>query len=105
MDYKLTQQTPEFSDNKQSPNLLWNYVQNLHPETISQLSKPNSEVAQIMERNLNSILGNLPPEHFGVTVTTTRENLGQLLISAMMNGYFLNNVEKRMELEKTLSCE
>lgn len=33
-------------------NLLWQYVQSMSPDTVSQLSKPNSsEVFQVMERN------------------------------------------------------
>jgi Protein of unknown function (DUF760) len=85
------------------PNLLWEYVQSLSPETISQLSKPGSnEVFQVMERNILGLLGNLPPEHFGVTITTNRENLGRLLASAMLSGYFLRNAEQRLVFEKSL---
>ncbi|MBE9104666.1 DUF760 domain-containing protein, partial [Nostoc cf. edaphicum LEGE 07299] len=66
-------------------------------------SKPTSaEVFQVMERNITGLLGNLPSEHFGVTVTTNRENLGRLLASAMMSGYFLRNAEQRMNFEMTL---
>ena len=45
------------------------------------------------------MLGNLPPEHFDVTISTSREQLGRLLASAMMSGYFLRNAEQRMNLE------
>ena len=82
---------------------LWQYVQSLSPETIAQLSKPEShEVFQVMERNIIGLLGNLPSEHFGVTVNTSREHLGRLLASAMMSGYFLRNAEQRMNFEKSL---
>jgi hypothetical protein len=81
---------------------LWNYVQTLTPETIAQLSKPESqEVFQVMERNIIGLLGNLPSEHFGITVTTNREHLGRLLASAMMSGYFLRNAEQRMGFEQS----
>lgn len=84
-------------------NLLWHYVQSMAPETIAQLSKPTStEVFQVMERNIVGLLGNLPSEHFGVTVTTSREHLGRLLASAMISGYFLRNAEQRMTFEKSL---
>lgn len=84
-------------------NLLWHYVQSMSPETIAQLSKPNtSDVFQVMERNIIGLLGNLPSEHFGVTITTNREHLGRLLASAMMSGYFLRNAEQRMTFEKSL---
>jgi hypothetical protein len=82
---------------------LWQYVQSLNPETIAQLSRPDSnEVFQVMERNIIGLLGNLPSEHFGVTISTNRENLGRLLASAMMSGYFLRNAEQRMNFEQSL---
>ncbi len=87
----------------ESGNGLWQYVQSLSQDTISQMSKPqSSEVFQVMERNIIGLLGNLPPEHFGVSVSTSREHLGRLLASAMMSGYFLRNAEQRMNFENTL---
>ncbi|MEI6381919.1 MAG: DUF760 domain-containing protein [Cyanobacteriota bacterium ELA615] len=82
---------------------LWEYLQSLSPETVSHLSKPESnEVFQVMERNIMGLLGNLPGEHFGVTISTNRDHLGRLLASAMMNGYFLRNAEQRLNFEKSL---
>ncbi|MGK7873350.1 MAG: DUF760 domain-containing protein [Xenococcaceae cyanobacterium] len=92
-----------FDGNGESGNGLWQYVQSLTPETIAHLSKPQSnEVFQVMERNIIGLLGNLPSEHFGVSVSTSREHLGRLLASAMMSGYFLRNAEQRMTFEKSL---
>lgn len=95
---------PEFlQESGENVNLLWQYVQSLSPEIVSQLSKPCSgEVFKIMERNIVGLLGNLPSEHFGVTVTTNREHLGRLLASAMISGYFLRNAEQRMTYEKSI---
>ncbi|BAZ53137.1 DUF760 domain-containing protein [Nostoc ellipsosporum NOK] len=91
------------SSESETVNLLWQYVKSLSPETVTQLSKPNSsEVFQVMERNIVGLLGNLPSEHFGVTVTTSRESLGRLLASAMISGYFLRNAEQRMNFELAL---
>lgn len=97
-------QISEFFDGEsETGNLLWQYVQSLSPEAINQLSKPTStEVFQVMERNIVGLLGNLPSEHFNVTVNTNRENLGRLLASAMISGYFLRNAEQRMGFEKSL---
>lgn len=97
-------QNLEFFDSEsESGNTLWQYVQSLSPETVNQLSKPTSwEVFQVMEQNIVGLLGNLPSEHFGVTVTTNRESLGRLLASAMISGYFLRNAEQRMGFEKSL---
>ncbi len=92
-----------FDSESEASNLLWQYVKSLSPDTVSQLSKPSSsEVFQVMERNIVGLLGNMPPEHFGVTITTNRENLGRLLASAMMSGYFLRNAEQRMNFEVAL---
>jgi hypothetical protein len=95
---------PEFFEGFAGPgNQFWHYVQSLSPEAIAQLSRPSSpEVFQAMERNIIGLLGALPSEHFNVTVTTSREDLGRLLASAMMSGYFLRNAEQRMTLEKSL---
>lgn len=84
-------------------NLLWQYVQSMQPETIAQLSQPEPEVAQIMENTIMQMLGGLPSEHFNVTISTNRENLSRLLVSAMMNGYFLNKAKQRLDFEKSLS--
>ena len=92
-----------FGGDAESAEGLWHYVQSLSPETIAQLSKPQSkEVFQVMERNIIGLLGNLPSEGFGVSINTSKENLGRLLASAMMSGYFLRNVEQRLNLEKSL---
>jgi hypothetical protein len=92
-----------FNSDSETGNLLWQYVKSLSPETVTQLSKPtSSEVFQVMERNIVGLLGNLPPEHFGVTITTSRESLGRLLASAMISGYFLRNAEQRMNFDLAL---
>ncbi|WP_267383196.1 DUF760 domain-containing protein [Cyanobacterium sp. uoEpiScrs1] len=92
-----------FNDESENGESLWKYIQSLSPEIIAQLSKPNSsEVFQFMEHNIMGLLGNLPSEHFDITVNTSREDLGRLLASAMMSGYFLRNVEQRMGFEESL---
>lgn len=90
------------NDSRESVNLLWEYVRSLAPETISELSKPQSrEVLQVMEKNISGMLGTLPSEQFAVTINTSRESLSKLLVSAMMSGYFLRNAEQRMDFEKS----
>lgn len=99
----VSNNVPEFFESNGDTNLLWQYVQSMSPDTVARLSKPmSSEVFQVMERNIVGLLGNLPSEHFGVTVSTNRENLGRLLASAMISGYFLRNAEQRMVFEKSL---
>ena len=100
MSNQSNQVSEFFNGDSETANLLWQYVQSLSPETVTQLSKPSSqEVFHVMERNIMGLLGNLPSEHFGVTITTSRENLGRLLASAMISGYFLRNAEQRMTFE------
>lgn len=97
--------TEFFGSESEGGNLLWQYVQFMSPDLVAQLSKPSSpEVFQVMERTLVEMLGHLPSEQFGVTITTNREHLGRLLASAMVNGYFLRNVEQRMAFEKSLQA-
>ncbi|MEQ9232999.1 DUF760 domain-containing protein [Coleofasciculus sp. E2-BRE-01] len=94
---------PEFFEGNGDNNPLWEYVQSLSPETVSHLSKPTSaDVFQVMERNAIGLLGNIPSDHFDVTINTSRENLGHLLASAMVSGYFLRKAEQRMTFEKSL---
>lgn len=92
-----------FDDKRDSSNTLLQYVQSMSPETIAQLSRPvSSEVMQAMEHNIIGLLGGLPSQNFDITVTTNRENLGRLLASAMMSGYFLRGAEQRLSFEESL---
>lgn len=103
--YDEMDQSPDFRPVSPSPESLIGYVQSLHPETVSRLSQPASpEVMKLMERNIIGMLGGLPSGDFEVTVTTSREQLGKLLASAMMSGYFLRNAEQRMAMERSLAA-
>jgi hypothetical protein len=94
----------DFNTPNNDADQLWKYVQTMAPETIEQLSRPGSQdVLQVMERNISGLLGGLPSEGFEVTISTNREQLGRLMASAMMSGYFLRNAEQRLALESTLS--
>jgi Protein of unknown function (DUF760) len=83
-------------------NALQQYVKGLEAEAITRLSQPSQDVAQLMNQNLVGMLGGLPSSQFNVVVTTTREDLGQLLASAMMYGYFLHSAEQRMNFDQSL---
>lgn len=102
-----TNQVPEFMNGGSSmSNQLWSYVQSLSPEAVAQMSRPASpEVFQVMERNIIGLLGGLPAENFDVTIAASREDLGRLLASAMMSGYFLRNAEQRMTFETALAAD
>ncbi|MDF5726084.1 MAG: DUF760 domain-containing protein [Rhizonema sp. PD37] len=103
MSKKSNRVSEFFNSESESSNVLWQYINSLSPEVVTQLSKPTShEVFQVMERNIIGLLGNLPREHFDTSITTSRENFGRLLANAMMSGYFLRNAEQRMNFESTL---
>ena len=100
-----TNSQPEFMGGAAvKKNSLLQYVQSMEPETIAKLSQPVSgDVMQAMEQNIVAMLGGLPAQEFNVTITTNRENLGRLLASAMMGGYFLKGAEQRLALESSLA--
>lgn len=103
VNYESNRSQDFMGNDHEGGNQLWQYVQNLSPETIAQLSRPqSSEVFSVMERNIIGLLGTLPSEHFDVTISTSREHLGRLLASAIMSGYFLRNAEQRMNFEKAI---
>jgi hypothetical protein len=85
-------------------NQLLKYLQHQPPEVLTRVAQSVSgEIKQIISQNVQGLVGVLPTEGFNVQVTTDRENLAGLLASAMMTGYFLRQMEQRMELETTLS--
>ena len=97
---------PEFltSDNESvSGNALIQYLQEQSPDVLQRVARSASgEIQDIIRHNVQGLLGMLPGEHFEVKVQTNRENLASLLASAMMTGYFLRQMEQRMELEASL---
>jgi len=81
-------------------NALLKYLQIQPPEVLDRVARSVSPQAkQIVSHNVQGLLGVLPSEGFNVRVTTDRENLAGLLASAMLTGYFLRQMEQRMELE------
>lgn len=89
-------QTDEAAD----VNAFLNYLQHQSPDVLDRVARSASpRVKQIISHNVQGLLGVLPSEDFGVKITTDRENLAGLLASAMLTGYFLRQMEQRMELE------
>ncbi|MEB3251535.1 MAG: DUF760 domain-containing protein [Cyanobacteriota bacterium] len=84
-------------------NELLKYLQHQSPEVLSRVAQSvSSEIKQIISHNVQGLVGVLPGDSFNVQVTTDRDNLAGLLASAMMTGYFLRQMEQRMELEHNL---
>ncbi len=84
----------------ENPNQLLKYLQHQSPEVLARVAQAVSpEIKQIISQNVQGLVGMMPPEHFNVQITTDRDNLAGLLASAMMTGYFLRQMEQRMQLE------
>jgi hypothetical protein len=100
---------PEFltSDSEAiSTNSLIQYLQDQSPDVLQRVARSaSSDIQDIIRHNVQGLLGVLPGEHFDVKITATRDHLAGLLASAMMTGYFLRQMEQRMELEATLFPE
>ncbi len=85
-------------------NSLLKYLQHQSPEILAMVARSASpEIKQIISQNVQGLVGMLPSDNFNVQITTDRENLAGLLASAMMTGYFLRQMEQRMELESSLT--
>jgi hypothetical protein len=98
---------PEFlttdSQDGQPVNGLIQYLQDQSPDVLQRVAKSASgDIQDIIRHNVQGLLGMLPGEHFDVKVTASRDNLANLLASAMMTGYFLRQMEQRKELEEAL---
>jgi len=89
------------SDNfEEHPNQLLKYLQHQPPEVLARVAQSVSpEIKQIISQNVQGLVGMLPAENFNVQITTDRDNLAGLLASAMMTGYFLRQMEQRMQLD------
>jgi Protein of unknown function (DUF760) len=84
----------------ENPNQLLKYLQHQSPEVLARVAQSVSpEIKQIISQNVQGLVGMLPVESFNVQITTDKENLAGLLASAMMTGYFLRQMEQRMQLE------
>jgi Protein of unknown function (DUF760) len=92
------------STDSDQTNQLLKYLQHQPPEVLTRVAQSvSSEIKQIIAQNVQGLIGVLPADGFSVQVTTDRENLAGLLASAMMTGYFLRQMEQRMELEHQVS--
>ncbi|MFH7024395.1 MAG: DUF760 domain-containing protein [Heteroscytonema crispum UTEX LB 1556] len=90
-------------NSEEHPNGLLKYLQHQSPEVLARVAQSVSpEIKQIISQNVQGLVGMLPVENFNVQITTDRENLAGLLASAMMTGYFLRQMEQRMQLDQKL---
>ncbi len=93
-----------FDSEDKQVNALLEYLQQQNPDILEKVARSASaDIKQIISQNVQGLVGMLPSEHFQVQIATDKENLATLLASAMMTGYFLRQMEQRMELEETLT--
>ena len=91
-------------EKQQQINRLMQYLQQQNQEVLTQIAKSaSSEVKEIISHNVQGLVGMLPPQEFNIKITTDRENLANLLASAMMTGYFLRQMEQRLDLDEMLT--
>ena len=97
---------PEFpsADNEAfSGNSLIQYLQEQPPDVLQRVARSASpDIQDIIRHNVQGLLGMLPGEQFEVKIQASRDNLAGLLASAMMTGYFLRQMEQRMDLEASI---
>jgi len=98
---------PEFlateNNDPNDENDLIQYLQKQSPEVLQRVAKSASEdIHEIIRHNVQGLLGMLPSDQFDVKITSSKDNIANLLSSAMMTGYFLRQMEQRKELEQTL---
>ena len=98
---------PEFlateNNDPNEGNDLIQYLQKQSPEVLQRVARSASEdIQEIIRHNVQGLLGMLPSDQFDVKVTCSKDNIANLLSSAMMTGYFLRQMEQRKELEQTL---
>jgi len=97
---------PEFLTTDQeanSRNALIQYLQGQPPDVLQRVARSASgDIQDIIRHNVQGLLGMLPGEQFEVKIQASRDHLAGLLASAMMTGYFLRQMEQRMEMESTL---
>ncbi len=97
---------PDFSNweiTEEEKNSLMEYLSSQNSETLEQVAQSATpEIKQIISQNVRGLLGMLPSSEFNIQVVTNKENLANLLASAMMTGYFLRQMEQRRDLEENL---
>ncbi|KAL9259617.1 Retrovirus-related Pol polyprotein from transposon RE2-like protein [Drosera capensis] len=82
-------------------SVLLDLIQEIEPLDVSIIQKdvaPSTVYA--MKRTISGMLGLLPSNQFQVLIEALWEPLSKLLVSSMMTGYTLRNVEYRLCLER-----
>jgi len=93
---------PESATQEQGNDWL-KYLKKQNSDVLARVAKSiTPEVKDLISQKVHSLVGTLPSGNFNMQIVTERENLASLLASAMMSGYFLRQMEQRMELDRSL---
>lgn len=81
-------------------NRLQKYI---HAQSVQDMSRLAAEISpdvrHLIGANVQALLGYLPASEFNTTVVASKENLQNLLASAMLTGFFMHSMETRMQME------
>ena len=61
------------------------------------------QVVEAMRTTVTNITGMLPPKYFSVKISSSNEDLAQLMYTAMMTGYMFRNAQYRLELHTSIT--
>lgn len=99
----LASSSHSFHDFTSNPkkSVLTELIQEIEPMDVSGIQKDvPATTADAMKRTISGMLGLLPSDQFHVVIEALWEPLSKLLVSSMMTGYTLRNVEYRLCLER-----
>lgn len=84
--------------------VLLQYVQTVDPKVVSHFSEAApASVVEAMRTTVTNMLGTIPPIYFDVRVSSTGENLAQLMFSVLLTGYMFKSAQYRLDLRNSLS--
>ncbi len=84
-----------------SKSSILSFFNDRKPEELVRLaSELSPDAKNFFELSLQSLLGQMPDAIADVHITTSKQSLNQLLLSAMITGYLTKIVEDKVSLEK-----
>lgn len=82
-------------------NRLQKYIQSRSMDDMKQLvTQINPDVKRLVAANVQALVGYLPSSEFNTSIMCNKENLQNLLASAMLTGYFVHAMEYRMKMDE-----
>jgi hypothetical protein len=89
------------NDSSLSRSSILSFFNDRKPEELARLATELSgDAKNFFELSLQALLGQMPDSFAEVHITTSKQSLNQLLLSAMVTGYLTKIVEDKISLEK-----